>query len=205
MNAVDTPYRVEDPKAVLEAGYSGVLRYLSPNSATFPTKQVTQAEVAVIHAAGMSVGFVYETNGNAAAYFSANQGSYDVQRACGTADMLNIPKDVPLFFAVDFDASEDDLNGPVGDYFKAIHAGMTANGRLVGVYGSGLSCATLIGLGLAHYTWLAMSTGWSGYEGWKDKCSILQHVSTAVAGIACDTNTVVNLETLWGPPKDQSD
>jgi hypothetical protein len=73
-----------------------------------------------------------------------------------------------IYFAVDYDASRDDIGGPIRDYFGGVAAGFAAAGGdtppayKVGVYGSGHVCQALTQAGLAEYTWLAMSTGWAG-------------------------------------------
>ena len=58
-----------------------------------------------------------------------------------------------------------DLDGPVGNYFTGVNAALQAFGDSayeIGVYGSGLSCATLLESGLASLSWLSQSTSFSG-------------------------------------------
>jgi len=199
MQAIDTPEStlgcVHD---ILAAGYHGVVRYVSSNAEAFPGKQLTQTEVSVIRSvAGMRIGLVWEAGfPTSAGYFSAANGICDSVGALRMMTHLGVPKAVPLFFAVDYDASSHDLEGPIAAYFEAIHAAFSRAGRLVGVYGSGLTGSYLKGRGLVHYRWRAQSQGFAGYAAAVD-FEILQGPSARVAGLDVDTNVVQDLAVLW--------
>ena len=60
----------------------------------------------------------------------------------------------------------------------------------IGVYGSGVTCATLVGHGLAALGWLAQSTGWAGYQAYTT-WSIKQGKETEVLGIDVDSDEAV--------------
>jgi len=199
MQAIDTPESIlGNVHNILNSGFHGIVRYISPNTQNFPKKQLTAAEVAAIHSVpGMRVGMVYETNSDHVGYFTAGTAANDAAHVLAVVAALNVPVAVPAFFAVDFDALTADLNGPIKAYFKTVHDTVKATGRLIGVYGSGNACSFLHNEGTVHYTWLAQSRGWGGYAAWKPKADVIQGPATKVAGLDVDTDFVVNEEVLW--------
>ena len=199
MQAIDTPEstlgRVHD---VLAAGYHGVVRYLSSNTGAFPGKQLTAAEIAAIRSLpGMRIGLVWEAGfPTSAGYFSAVKGLCDSVGALRMMTHLGVPKSVPAFFTVDYDAPSHDLEGPIAAYFESVHAAFSRAGRLVGAYGSGLTGSFLKDRGLVHYRWRAQSKGFAGYAAAGD-FEILQGPSARIAGLDVDTNVVQDLVVLW--------
>ncbi len=207
MDAIDTTSSVVgNVHNILAAGYHGILRYVSPNSGNFPDKQITAAEAAAIHSVpGMMIGLCYEYEpasdiyADQLAYFTVAQANRDTTRVLAALATLGSPATVPVFFATDMDVQTSDLPGPILEYFTTVHATMKSQNpsRLIGVYGSGNTCAFLIEHGVVHYTWLSESTGWGGYDAWKNKADILQLQETTVVGLPVDTNVVNNLAVLW--------
>jgi len=101
-----------------------------------------------------------------------------------------------LYFAVDYDASTNDITGCVTQYFNgvvgALKAFAAANQAAysAGVYGSGATCSAIVGADLATCGWLAQSTGWSGhdtYTGW----SIRQGMPDVVVGLSVDPSDAI--------------
>jgi Domain of unknown function (DUF1906) len=205
MMTIDSPNSIAGHvHDILSEGYHGVIRYVSPNTKNFPHKRVTSEEIDGIHSVpGMKIGFCYEfepsTNNydDQLAYFSEDQAAKDYQRALQVLKDLNVPKEIPVFFGADFDPSLSDINGSVLSYFAEVHNSFSNVERLIGVYGSGETCAVLKEEGVVHYTWLAMSTGWLGYQKWKPQADILQLTTAQVATLSVDTNIVINDEVLW--------
>jgi hypothetical protein len=148
------------------AGYGFVGRYYNIND---QSKNLTASEAQKLTAAGLRIVAVWE-NGfpTSPDYFSYNQGIEDGTAAYQYASTtINQPASTPIYFAVDYDASQADVNGPISDYFKGINYGFSniANNDPiyeVGVYGSGLTCSTLLEAELVSYCWLAQSMGWQG-------------------------------------------
>jgi hypothetical protein len=148
------------------AGYSFVCRYYNVNN---PAKNLTLSEAQTLSAAGLTIVSVWE-NGfpTSVDYFSHDKGVQDGQAAYQYAfSTIGQPQLTPIYFAVDYDASQDDIDGVISDYFKGVQEGFnTAGGGipvfLIGVYGSGLVCSSLLAANLASYSWLAQSTGWRG-------------------------------------------
>lgn len=155
-----------------DAGYSFVCRYYNVNN---PSKNLTFAEANFLSSIGLDIVAVWE-NGfpTQASYFSEKKG-FDDGTAAYQYAMLTIdqPEGTPIYFAVDYDASESEVNGVISDYFRGVQRGFNeirnnSPKYFIGVYGSGLVCRKIKDGGLALYSWLAQSTGWRESKKYKD-------------------------------------
>ncbi|HWK07688.1 MAG TPA: DUF1906 domain-containing protein [Puia sp.] len=148
------------------AGYDFAGRYYNVNN---HSKNLTLAEAQALTAAGLRIIVVWE-NGypTATGYFNYQKGVFDGTAAYHYAlDQISQPAGSPIYFAVDYDASGPDVNGPIMQYFQGIHDAFNTIGTNnaiypIGVYGSGLTCSALLDGGKVTYTWLAQSMGWGG-------------------------------------------
>jgi hypothetical protein len=172
--------------------YDFVARYLSQSH----WKVIGAAESAAIAGAGLALVLVYEDGPTTADYFSFGRGQADGIRAAQQADLLGAPAGTALYFAVDYDASADDISGVVTQYFNGVadslksRAAANTMAYVAGVYGSGATCAAITSASLAQYGWLCQSCGWSGhdtYSGW----SIRQNMPAAIAGLSVDPDDAI--------------
>jgi hypothetical protein len=153
-------------KTLLKSGRSFVCRYY----ANFGSKRLTTTEARTLSQAGLRIVTVWEDGRPTdASYFSFAKGVDDGTSAYHDALLLNQPEGSVIYFAVDFDPRPDDISGVVADYFRGLADGFDTIGQgqpqyIIGVYGSGATCLALREGGLAQYSWLAMSTGWRGYN-----------------------------------------
>ena len=151
-------------QALAEQGYEFVLRYYSHNAA----KNLSLGEARALSQAGLRIGVVWETNGTRAGFFTRAQGLADGAAAFRMArESIGQPFGSAIYFAVDYDPTQADLDGPVSNYFTGVHAALHAAmerqpSYRVGVYGSGLCCGTLVETGAAGLSWLSQSTGFAG-------------------------------------------
>lgn len=178
--------------ALKAAGYGFVGRYYF-SIVSHAKVKLTHAEALALSAAGLFIVAVFENSSNSSGYFTHAKGVSDGTAAFRyAADHVKQPFGSPIYFAVDYDASTADLNGGIAAYFRGVaeafeaerHGGATYP---IGVYGSGLVCGGLSTHGLVTYTWLAQSTGWSGYHtftGW----NIKQGPETTVLHLDVDTD-----------------
>jgi hypothetical protein len=166
-------------------GYDFVARYLGQSS----HKRITSAEALQLKGVGLAIVLVYEDTPTGADYFSSGRGQVDATRAAQQAQAINAPPGTTIYFAVDYDASADDLSDAIIPYFQGVVSGMTSFASSgnplykVGVYGSGATCMALTGL--APQGWLACATGWRGhgsYTAW----SISQGMPTTIMGMSVD-------------------
>lgn len=112
-----------DARAAAAAGGSFVLRYLSRGS----WSQVSAEEIGEYVAAGLHVGLVFETTANRAlAGYGA--GKSDAMYVIQQLQILGLPLDMEVFFAVDADV--DPVS--VDPYFQGVHDEY----GIGGVYGS---------------------------------------------------------------------
>ncbi len=158
--------------SLAKAGYNFVGRYYNTNN---PAKNLTLQEAQVLSQAGLSIIAVWE-NGFPikTSYFNFNKGVQDASSAYSYAlNKIQQPLFSPIYFAVDYDPSTSDINGSIKDYFKGIiegFNGVSSNNPeySIGVYGSGLVCASLLQANLVTYTWLAQAMGWKNSRTFKN-------------------------------------
>jgi hypothetical protein len=194
----DTTLKLADIKA---ANYDFVARYLSQSH----WKVIGPAEAAAITAAGLGLVLVYEDGPTTSDYFSFGRGQADGTRAAQQAGLIGAPAGTAIYFAVDYDASSDDINGVITQYFNGVSNAMksfaAANGTnySIGVYGSGATCSAVTASGLGQLGWLAQSPGWSGhdtYNGW----SIRQLMPDVIAGLSVDPDDAIGNYGAVPPP-----
>jgi Domain of unknown function (DUF1906) len=176
-------------------GFDFALRYYSHNAA----KNLSLGEALALAAAGMRIGVVWETYGTHPAYFTRAQGLADAGAAYRYArEVIGQPFGSAIYFAVDYDATQADLDGPVSDYFTGLRAGLfvAGEGHLqyeVGVYGSGLCCATVTGREQASLSWLSQSTGFAGSRAYAaaQRYNLIQYAGTR---LSMDDGTVLAID-----------
>ncbi|HTB89331.1 MAG TPA: DUF1906 domain-containing protein [Steroidobacteraceae bacterium] len=174
-------------------GYSFVARYYaSPNS----RKILSVEEARAISAAGLNIVAVWEDGRpTSITYFSYSEGVDDGTSAYNMAGKIGQPASTPIYFAVDYDASDEDVSGSINDYFRGVRDGFnTISGGApvhpIGAYGSGAVCSWLLARNMAAYAWLAQSRGWRGFNGFAN-WNIRQNAETSVCGLDVDTDDAV--------------
>ena len=175
--------------AVHAAGYGFVARYL-PNGLVSARVNLSAAEVADMHGAGVAVVMVWESQASRATAGRA-AGIEDATYAMAQANVVGLPG-LPIYFAVDFDlpdyspaaTSPVAKLGPVGEYFGGV-ASVLGLAR-TGVYGGYWAVRRCLDAGLARYAW--QTAAWSGGNV-DTRIHLFQRLGTAsVDGVACDVN-----------------
>jgi len=175
--------------ALSAAGVVTVIGYLNPHGTT--GKVITPQRARAIAAAGMTLGLVSEGWGDFAhGEISAAAGKRDAEHALAALPALGAPTGAAVYFAVDTDASMNQVNGLVVPYFRAIQAAFAGSGYRTGAYGSGAICEAVLANRLVDFTWLSCSLGWLGSKEFlaSNKWSLRQHVPSKVVGIDCDVD-----------------
>jgi len=150
--------------ALRRQGYDFAMRYYSHNAA----KNLSLGEARALSQAGLRIGVVWETAGTHAGFFNRAQGLADGAAAFLMAkEVIGQPYGSAIYFAVDYDPTQADVDGGISNYFTGVHAALYvgAEGQpsyRVGVYGSGLCCGSLVERGMASLGWLSQSTGFAG-------------------------------------------
>lgn len=152
---------------------------------------MSTAEASHISKMGLYVVSVYETSPTEYSYFSYARGINDAKTALADADRLGQPKLTPIYFPVDFDATQAEAEANIGQYFAAINKILVGSNPAVpllhhvGAYGNGTVLSTLQHNNQAQFTWLSMSRLWNGskeYTAW----NIKQSLGSAICGINAD-------------------
>lgn len=178
--AVDYSFARPSLRAIKDAGYVGVLRYLAPlpNS-----KVISAAERDAILAAGLSLGVVWESTASRAGQgFVA--GNSDAVSAEQMADRLGVPHTATIYYAVDYDADPSAIKA----YFEGVN---NASARPVGGYGSFRVVEALFDWNLIDKGWQA--TAWSGGKR-STRAHLYQRVGAPIGGT--DENDI--LKPDWG-------
>jgi hypothetical protein len=198
---VDTPVDVTPHLAALRsAGVGSVIRYLT--TSTSSAKLVRPAEARAIAAAGMQLGLVFEVYGGVDNFrhgdITAASGAAHADFAVRYAPTVGAPPGCGIYFAIDTDASPDELERFVVPYFRAVHQAIAGPYR-VGVYCSGLVAERLRQLQLVDLVWITCSSGFRGSRDyvaagkqdlWQSKCD------TTLAGIDVDLDVANRAD--WG-------
>ncbi|WP_234931855.1 glycoside hydrolase domain-containing protein [Bacillus thuringiensis] len=159
----------ERAKTLISAGYETVGRYLTNAKVTnAKNKKIQGGEMHNIFRAGLSIFPIYQTNGGDKNYFNASQGKGDAIDAFQAALNYGFPYGTTIYFAVDFDATDDDIKNKILPHFQAINEQMQKLGSYykIGVYGSRNVCIQVSDKKYATYSFVSgMSTGFSGNLG----------------------------------------
>jgi hypothetical protein len=165
LRGLDTSVELTRHAEALKAqGVDFAMRYYSNNAA----KNLSLGEARALSRAGLKMGVVWETTGTHAAYFTRAQGLADGAQAYRMArESIGQPFGSAIYFAVDYDPTQADIDGGIGNYFTGLHAALyVANegqpSYRVGVYGSGLCCGALVEREMAGLSWLSQSSGFAG-------------------------------------------
>ncbi len=155
-------------KTLYDNGYRYVGRYLT---GTYGSNRISKAltieEEQIILNARLRFFPIYQDGGTRLDYFTAEQGKSDGQTAVETAVALGIPKDTIIYFAVDFDALEYQVNSNVIPYFRAVYNELSQSIYRVGIYAPRYVCTLVANAGYSCSSFVGdMSTGFSGNLGY---------------------------------------
>ena len=172
--------------ALRSQGYDFAMRYYSNNA----SKNLSLGEARALSQAGLRIGVVWETSGTHAAFFTRAQGLADGAQAYRMArESIGQPFGSAIYFAVDYDPTQADIDGGISNYFTGVHAALYvandgAPSYRVGVYGSGLCCGALVEREIAALSWLSQSTGFAGSRQYAEqkRYDILQMLPTRIVG-----------------------
>ncbi len=159
-----TQLATAEAAAVVKAGYSYIGRYLVGTS-----KRITAEELLGLKAAGLRLFPIMQRFNNSASTMTHEAGLEQGLDAIERAHALDLPSASTLFFAVDFDPGQSEIEGCVTRYFQGVNEAVSAAfGYKVGVYGTRNVCRVIASKGLASASFVAgMSWAWSGNMGYK--------------------------------------
>lgn len=194
MKGCDAPREVASViPQIKAAGLGFVARYFSFNGA----KNLSASEAQRLSAAGIKIVSVFEARGDVYSSFTAAQGAKDAAQALQLAAQVGQPKGSGVYFAVDFDASADQIAGGISAYFAAVNDALHGQYR-VGVYGSGLVCESLGDAGLAELFWLACAGGWQGTRDFTGQWHIRQSLPSSAYHLGFPVDPDEAIDGIFG-------
>ncbi|MEV6963782.1 DUF1906 domain-containing protein, partial [Hamadaea sp. NPDC051192] len=176
---IDYSWGRPDPSAIVAAGYSFVCRYVSWSTTG---KNLTRAEADALRDAGLGIVTNWEYSANEAlnGYSAGVENATEAYRqaiACG------MPSNRPIYFSVDFDATEAQQSA-INSYFDGV-ASVLGRSR-VGAYGGYYVIKRLFDAG--KITWGWQTYAWSGGS-WDSRAQLRQvQNGITVDGADCDRN-----------------
>ena len=151
-------------------------------------KNLTSSEINRITAGGLSIFPIYEDGGYEESYFTSVQGYKDAFIASTAARNLGFPEGATIYFAVDVDVQDGDIDGTVGQYMSGVINGLASTEFKPGVYGTRNVCLHGKELGMTYSFVADMSYGWSGNLGFKmpENWAFDQFVEYPIGGTPID-------------------
>lgn len=186
MTIAGIDYSFDHPSAaqIRSSGAAFACRYLAPINSSTRAKVITAPEASALHAAGVDIVLVWEWTADRATS-GRTAGIADAKAALAQADALGADG-VPIYFAVDFDASSAQLRTTGAVYQYAQGWASVLGAARSGVYGGYAAVSTLMSAGLCRYGW--QTNAWSGGR-WYAGAQIRQTGAGNIAGHSIDWNT----------------
>lgn len=184
-----------------ENGVNTIVRYYNRD---MTPKVIGQAEFNAILASGLHLMIVHQRGGRDPAEYSAETAVADCNHCRDFGALRGQPDGSAIYFGVDFDIARADLQARVIPYFTALKAEMarqTGKPRYrIGVYGSGMTCSTLLDAGLVELTWLSQSTKFTGTPAFtaSKRWNLLQLMPTTIGGLSVDPDIVGSVSPDFG-------
>lgn len=153
-------------KTLVYNGYNTVGRYLV-NVPGGLNKKLQPGELNVIFNAGLKVVPIFQTSSNNKNYFTSAQGKADAKAASNAAFEYGFKPGTTIYFAVDYDAYDQDIDSNILPYFKSIGNEWNNSIYNIGVYGARNICSRVsTPYGSAIKSFICdMSSGFSGNLG----------------------------------------
>ena len=125
------------------------------------------ADVSLLAANGISIVSIYERNPTTISYFTTANANADASSAMAAAGLAGQTAGSAIYFTIDADFVVASDIAAIKQYFETFNAYFTSHNSayVIGAYGSGYELTALLNDPNANvkYTWLAQSTGWTGY------------------------------------------
>jgi peptidoglycan hydrolase-like protein with peptidoglycan-binding domain len=166
----DTRFEITASRAewLVNNGYRIVGRYLYNPPGSKLDKDIKPGELQNMFVAGLRVFPIYQDNARRLCDFSYSTGYQHALNAHTRAVGYGFNKGTVIYFAVDYDATQNEIGSAIVPYFQGVVAGLTNRGKryLHGVYGSRNVCKNVTEQTFARYSFVSgMSSGFSGNLG----------------------------------------
>ncbi|WP_449062023.1 glycoside hydrolase domain-containing protein [Planomonospora algeriensis] len=157
-------------KALHDAGYRVIGRYLDERpSKNYLNKRIQPGELEVIFRNDLKVFPISQYYGGEVSYFTYEQGHKDAVDAHTAAVEYGFDSGTVIYFAVDYDATQAEIESNIIPYFRGVVSGLVSKGKryVHGVYGSRNVCAQVTKTTMARWSFVSgMSVAFSGNMGY---------------------------------------
>ncbi|MFB7560933.1 glycoside hydrolase domain-containing protein [Streptomyces brevispora] len=169
VTGADTRFVINADRAkwLKNSGCEIVGRYLYSPDPNFE-KEIRPGELETILAAGLKFFPIMQVHGRDVTEYNYTTGFQHALIAHEQATKFNIPRGSVIYFAVDFDATQDEMDPFIVKYFNGVVVGLADRGKkyIHGVYGSRNVCINATQKTYARYSFVSgMSWGFSGNLG----------------------------------------
>jgi hypothetical protein len=143
-------------------GVDTVIRYYASSARP---KTITPEEAKLLSREGFGILPVFQDSSRDISHFSTAIGKANARSAMDFARRTGQPKNrgSTILFAVDADYSAAQIDGPILDYFQAVHSEI-GDAFKIGAYGSGAVLSKLLAERLIAVPWISMSRLFLGTE-----------------------------------------
>ncbi len=203
-----------EAKAAYAAGYRIAGRYLVGAG-----KYITATELDALRTSGLRLAPIHQRFNDEPGLMTKENGRAHGTEALERCRVLGLPSGTTVYFTVDFDPTQETIDGPVLDYFRGVRdvTEESLNWDLrIGVYGTRNVCRRVTAEGLAKDAWVnGVSTGYSGNMGfampdtWRFNQIVETTTTWAGQTVGIDKDVVsrtapsVDLSTVTAPPVEQ--
>jgi peptidoglycan hydrolase-like protein with peptidoglycan-binding domain len=166
----DTRYQITAPRAAAmrAAGYTHVGRYLANDPTSSLDKEIKPGELNDIFTAGLRMFPIWQYNARELGDFTYSSGYQHALLAHQRAVGYGFNTGTVIYFAVDYDATNDEIDSNILPYFHGVQAGLASQGHryIAAAYGSRNVCSRLTDQAYSRYSFVSgMSYGFSGNLG----------------------------------------
>lgn len=153
--AIDFSYSKPTIAWLKASGYKHIIGYFSQR----PDKNVSRSFCEDCIAAGIKISLVGE-DGAQDVLGGYDRGRMRAEQYHVQAEAIGYPKWCPIFYAIDFDASPQQLDGPIREFFNGVAATSLMTLREHGPYGGFRSIESVVRTNGTKWPW--QCTAWSG-------------------------------------------
>jgi peptidoglycan hydrolase-like protein with peptidoglycan-binding domain len=188
-------------------GYKIVGRYLYSPDPTFE-KEIKPGELETIFAAGLRMFPIMQVHGRDVTEYNYTTGFQHALKAHEQAEKFGIPQGSVIYFAVDYDATQDQMDPYIVKYFNGVVAGLADRGKkyIHGVYGSRNVCINVTKKTYARWSFVSgMSWGFSGNLGFPLPANWSLNQIKEIGGITVggEGGTIDLDNDVWRPDSDR--
>ncbi|WP_439662372.1 glycoside hydrolase domain-containing protein [Lentzea sp. HUAS TT2] len=170
VSGCDTRFHILNGRAarLYDAGYRIVGRYLDEPPTSTLEKEIQPGELQAIFAGGLRVFPISQYDGSVIGNFTWSEGYDHALKAHDRAVGYGFNRGTVIYFAVDYDATGEEITSNIVPYFLGVQAGLANRGKryIAGVYGSRNVCQRASNEAFARHSFVSgMSVAFSGNLG----------------------------------------